>query len=271
MKIHLNSRQGVYTVEQYGRDSITCSTKHTTFQVPVDDFKSFAGGLWNFNVSKEEMDTFLSIVQPEKYKKQFELENEIISIAKRIDMIDKFKALSIETVVVEEEPEAYEDDYPDSNPQEPTKEEYEKWWRQESDKNYELNNKMRNIARQVYSQNLDFTHFQNHKGIKFIIQQDHYDDKINRFCWDPYGFVSNGHSDISSIYSEGDWGTINGGWIKIIDDNVILYAKSGDYGVYDDAIAIDCAKKIFPTKKIHSFAGRQWDDELTSKFSLYPF
>ena len=63
--------------------------------------QSFAGGNWNINVSKEEMDTFLSIVQPEKYKKQFELENEIISLAKRIDMIDQMKAL-MTTPVVEE-------------------------------------------------------------------------------------------------------------------------------------------------------------------------
>jgi hypothetical protein len=270
MKIHLHSKPGLYEVVTYGRNSITCSTKHSTFQVPSSDFKSFAGGSWNFSVTKDQMDIFLSVVQPDKYKIQVEQEDQILTLAARLDIIQA-AVKAQQTVVVEEEPEAYEDDYPDSNPQEPTKEEYEKWWRQESDKNYELNNKMRNIARQVYSQNLDFTHFQNHKGIKFIIQQDHYDDKINRFCWDPYGFVSNGHSDISSIYSEGDWGTINGGWIKIIDDNVILYAKSGDYGVYDDAIAIECAKKIFPTKKIHSFAGRQWNDGLEDKFFPLPF
>ena len=278
MKIHLHSRQGLYQVETYGRNSITLSTKHNVFQVPCNDFKSVAGGNWNFNVSKEEMDTFLSIIQPETYKKQFELENEIISLAKRIDMIDQLKVTMNTSQVQQEVVDIAhidvdnEDEYnsvPDMP--EPTKEDYEKWWRQESDKNYELNNKMRSIAREVYSQNLDFSKFQNTKGIKFIIQQDHYDDKINRFCWDPYGFVSNGHSDISSIYREGDWGTINGGWIKIIDNNVILYAKSGDYGVYDDTVAIECAKKVFPTKEIHSFAGRQWNDGLGEKFFPLPF
>lgn len=267
MKIHLHSRQGLYEVETYGRETITCSTKHSIFQVPTSDFKSFAGGNWNFNVSKEEMDTFLSIVQPETYKKQFELENEIISLAKRIDMIDVFNT-SVTTPVVEEVIEDVDDDI--YEPAEPTKDEYEKWWRQESDKNYELNNKMRSIAHQVYSQNLDFSNFQNHKGIKFIIQTDVYESKF-RFCWDPYGFVSNFHSDISSIFRADDWYTINGGWIKIIDNNVILYAKSGDYGVYDDTVAVDCAKKVFPTKEIHSFAGRQWNDGLEEKFFPLPF
>ena len=269
MKIHLNSKPGLYEVVTYGRNSITCSTKHSTFQVPSSDFKSFAGGNWNFGVTKDQMDTFLSVVQPDKYKIQVEQENQILTLAARLDIIQA-AVKAQQTVVVEEEPEAYEDDYPDGNPQEPTKEKYEKWWRQESDKNYELNNKMRSIAHQVYSQNLDFSNFQNHKGIKFIIQTDAYESQF-RFCWDPYGFVSNGHSDISSIFRADDWYTINGGWIKIIDNNVILYAKSGDYGVYDDTVAIHCAKKVFPTKEIHSFAGRQWNDGLEDKFYPLPF
>lgn len=271
MKIHLNSRQGLYEVETYGRNSITLSTKHSTFQVPVDDFKAFAGGNWNFNVSKEEMDTFLSIIQPEKYKKQVEMENEIISLAKKIDIMDELKQI-LNTSLAEHNAKKAECTVDDDiyDPTEPTKEEYEKWWKEESAKNDELKNKMRSIAHQVYSQNLDFSNFQNHKGIKFIIQTDAYESKF-RFSWDPYGFVSNGHSDISSIFRADDWYTINGGWIKIIDNNVILYSKSGDYGVYDDAVAIECAKKVFPGKKIHSFAGRQWDDELAETFFPLPF
>jgi hypothetical protein len=258
MKIHLHSKQGLYEVETYGRETITCSTKHNLFQVPTSDFKSFAGGNWNFNISKEKMDLFLSVVQPEKYKLQVEQENEIITLAARMDMIkEAVKASSIQSVVEEEDG--------------PTKEDYEKWWRQESDKNSELNKKMRKIAHEVYSQKLDFSNFQVTKGIKFIIQQDHYDDDSYRFCWDPYGFVSNGHSDISSIFYADDYGTVSGGWIKIFEDNVILYYKSGDYGVYDDAIAMKCAKKLFPGKNIHSYAGRQWDEELDKMFFDLPF
>lgn len=34
MKIHLHSKNGLYTVEDYGRESITLSTKHSSFMVP---------------------------------------------------------------------------------------------------------------------------------------------------------------------------------------------------------------------------------------------
>lgn len=284
IKIHLNSRQGLFTVHSYNERTITVTTKHLNFTVPVSDFKSIAGGTWNWHVSKHIQDIFLQIVQPEQYALQLQQEQQIMEFAAAIDkqqeLIDQYYAShSNGEEIVDEEPvydhpeydyndyDQYEDDY---DPDEPTKEEYEKWWRQESDKNDELKNKMRSIAHQVYSQNLDFSNFQNHKGIKFIIQADADESKF-RFCWDPYGFVSNGHSDISSIFRADDWYTINGGWIKIIDNNVILYFKSGDYGVYDDAIATECAKKLFPGKKIHSFAGRDWDDELGDRFFPLPF
>ena len=259
MKIHLHSKPGLYEVVTYGRNSITCSTKHSTFQVPSSDFKSFAGGNWNFSVTKDQMDIFLSVIQPDKYKIQVEQENEIITLAARIDMITEAVKASSTPTVVEDEDDG------------PTKEDYERWYNDKYDELNKLRNHMRNVAHQVYSQKLDFSNFQMTKGIKFIIQQDHYNDDSYRFCWDPYGFVSNGHSDISSIFRDDDYGTVNGGWIKIIEDNVILYYKSGDYGVYDDAIAIKCAKKLFPGKNIHSYAGRQWDEELDKMFFELPF
>jgi len=266
MKIHLNSRQGLYEVETYGRNTITLSTKHNVFQVPVSDFKSFAGGNWNSNVSKEEMDTFLSVVQPDKYKIQVEQENQILTLAVRLGMIQD--AVKAEQPVVVEESDDYQDIPFEID--EPTKDEYKKWWKDKSDELNHTRNKMRSIAHKVYSQNLDFSNFQNHDGIKFIIQTNRNETEF-RFCWDPYGFVSNGHSDISNIFRADGWYTINGGWIKIIDDNVILYGRSGDYGVYDDAIATECAKKVFPTKEIHSFADRQWIDGLEDKFFPLPF
>jgi hypothetical protein len=236
------------------------------------------------------MDTFLSVVRPDEYKIQVEQENQILTLAARLDIIQA--AVKAEQVVYESEEERHERlerEHYEAMEAEQNRE-YEEWLNEceqekanrsviewESiltEKDTKLQNadkKLRSIAHEVYSQNLDFSNFTNRKGIKFIIQQDHYDDKINRFCWDPYGFVSNGHSDISSIYRNGDWGTINGGWIKVFEDDVVLYAKSGDYGVYNDDIAIECAKKLFPGKNIHSFAGRQWDEELDDKFYDLPF
>lgn len=290
MKIHLNSKAGIYEVEAYGRNTITVSTKHNVFQVSTSDFKSFAGGIYNHRITKDDMDIFLSVVRPDEYKIQVTQENQILTLAARLDLIQA--AVKAEQVVYESEEERYErlerehyeameaeqyrehEEWLNEYEQEKANRSVIEWESMLSKKDTELDKadtKLRDIARRVYSQKLDFTNFQMRDGIKFIIQQDHYDDKINRFCWDPYGFVSNGHSDISSIYREGDWGTINGGWIKIIDNNVILYSKSGDYGVYNDAVAIECAKRVFPGKKIHSFAGRVWDSELTNMFDDLPF
>lgn len=291
MKIHLNSRQGLFEVETYGRNTITLSTKHSMFQVPVDDFKSFAGGNWNLNVSKEEMDTFLSIIQPEKYKKQFEMENEIISLAKRIDAMDELKQILNTSLaehnakkaecnqVTEDTDYEYVDEEAEYNSymQEIANEEARRTPEEWNDRLYKKDNeidslrkKLQDISSRVYSQNLDFSNFSITKGIKFIIQANH-DETEFRFRWDPYGFVDNFHSSISNIYRETGWYTINGGWIKIIGNDVILYSKSGDYGVYKDDIAIECAKKVFPGKDIHSFAGRQWDDELDTIFEELPF
>jgi len=105
--------------------------------------------------------------------------------------------------------------------------------------------------------------FQEEDGLKFIIQEN-----INggyRFCFDPYKLATNYHSNLSDIYSQEDWYTVNGGWIKLINNTVILYARSGDYGVYLDHIAIQAATTIFPNKKILSFAGKNWND-IDSKY-----
>jgi hypothetical protein len=287
MRIHINSKQGLYTVEAFGRNSITLSTKHNVFQVPTSDFKSFAGGLWNNDTTKEEMDLFLSIVQPEEYKKQLNLDNQIIALAHKLDMVET-ATKELNHVIINNNNHAEvtadgfvdnhtdydydnEEDYViDYQSPEVSAEQYEKWWRQKCDDLSDFKDKMRSVAREIYSGTIDHNKFQELKGIKFIIQQNVHNNEY-RFCWDPYGFVSNGHSDISSIYRGNDWYTKSGGWIKIINKQVILYAQSGDYGVYDDATALECAAKLFTDKKIHSYAGRQWDDELTNMFDDLPF
>jgi hypothetical protein len=266
MKIHLKSRQGLYTVEQYGRESITMSTKHGIISVPTSDFKAMAGGAWNNDVPKEKIDLFLSVVCPEHYRMQVEQEDQILSLAARIDIVNKAKEsliATMETINV----------LPDDKSVLDYKNEIKDWenrWSYMNEKYTTLNHKMRHIASQVYSQTLDYSNFVMTEGVKFIIQQ-HYHDDSYRFCWDPYGFVSNGHSDISDLYRDGTHGTVNGGWIKVFEKDVVLYYKSGDYGVYDDAVAIAAATSLFPGKKIHSFAGRQWDDELNDMFYDLPF
>ena len=46
----------------------------------------------------------------------------------------------------------------------------------------------------------------------------------------------------------------------MIGNVLTLYAQSGDYGVYNNEIAIEAAKLVFPNKEIRSFAGMQWSD-----------
>jgi hypothetical protein len=243
MKIHLHSRQGLYQVERFGRNSIMLSTKHTSFSVPTSDFKSFAGGLWNNQVSKDEMDQFMAVVRPDEYKIQVEQEDQILTLAARLDIIQD--AVKAEVIHTNQETSRH-------------------------DKYDELKDKIKATAREVYKQSLDVSHIKiNYNGIKFIIQQ--HEDETYRFCWDPYQFVDNYHSNISDIYRDNNWYTMNGGWIKIINNSVILYSKSGDYGVYDDAVAIHCAEKLFPNHKIYSFAGREWDSELANMFDELPF
>lgn len=292
MKIHINSRQGLYEVERFGRNSIMLSTKHNSFSVPCSDFKSFAGGLWNHSVTKDEMDQFLSVVKPEEYKFQVSQEDQILTLAARLDRIKtEVDALPVTEIVDAMDSRQYqheEDIYLQQQKHDEeeslrylkgielkeaqiTPQEWNTKLAKKSTEIDELNAKLRDIASRVYSQNLDFSNFQVRNGIKFIIQQDHYDHNLMRFCWDPYGFTNNYHSNIDEIYREGDWSTRSGGWIRIINNDVILYGKSGDYGVYDDTIAIECAKKVFPTKQIHSFAGQEWDEKLTSMYDDLPF
>jgi hypothetical protein len=302
MKIHLNSRNGIYEVVTYGRNSITLSTKHNSFSVPTSDFKSFAGGIWNCSINPRDFALFLAVVRPDEYKLQVAQEDQILTLAARADrikaeidalpiaqvlstteIVDEFNSSDF-TVADQHEEELYhqqqqddEDDYAkylEGIEREEAQRTPEKWNEMLAKKATEvedMKDKLRDVASKVYSHKIDTSNIKvSSSGIKFIIQQN-YNDKTYRFCWDPFGFGANYHSNISEMYRENGWGTMNGGWIKIIDNDVILYYKSGDYGVYDDTVAVECAKKVFPTKQVHSFAGQQWDEKLTSMFDNLPF
>lgn len=273
MKIHLHSKQGLYTVVHYNSNTILVETKNSSFRTPVSDFKSLAGGSWNFNVSKEEQDKFLNTVAPK-----------IIETAKaKTDVIIKH----IETL--QETDEAIEDYYndpanymDDESHYDYSEEDYKELYDDEFSYDYEelynnankelisLQQKMNSIAKDVYSHNLNFDYYQNWDGTKFIIQYNSIEERY-RFRWDPFKFRHNFHSAISDLYSDTHWPTVNGGHIRVINNDVILYGKSGDYGVYEDKIAIEAVKEIFSNKNIYSYAGRHWDDELTDKFMQLPF
>ena len=254
MKIHLNSRLGMYTVTSYNDTYIWLVTKRLPeFKVPCSDFKSFAGGSFNNDITAAESDRFIATVNPSMYKHQAEMTNKVM---------EALKALSAQPIVVDEDDEEEVDEADNIQ--------YENWYYQKSDELAKYKDKIRKTASEVYKQKLDFSDLEITKGIKFIIQQNR-EDNSYRFCFDPYGFVDNFHSAISDVYREYNWDTINGGWIKVIGNSVILYYKSGDYGVYDNDIAIEAASKLFPNHEISSYAGRQWDKELTERYDDLPF
>ena len=141
---------------------------------------------------------------------------------------------------------------------------WEKHFRKECENSQKLKYQLNNHASKLYA---DLTElpilntYTNDKGIKFIIQRNYVTNE-HRFCFDPYELGANFHSQLSEFFRKENWGTINGGWMKVINNEVILYKSSGDYGVYDDTIAMNCAIKIFPNKIISSFAGKEWVDTL---------
>ena len=141
---------------------------------------------------------------------------------------------------------------------------WEKHFRKECENSQKLKDQLNNHASKLYADLAELPilkNYTNDKGIKFIIQKNYVTNE-HRFCFDPYELGANFHSQLSEFFRKENWGTINGGWMKVINNEVILYKSSGDYGVYDDTIAMNCAIKIFPNKIISSFAGIEWNDIL---------
>ena len=141
---------------------------------------------------------------------------------------------------------------------------WEKYFREQCIKTEKETGRICNHASNLYADLAELPilkNYTNDKGIKFIIQRNYVTNE-HRFCFDPYELGANFHSQLSEFFRKENWGTINGGWMKVINNEVILYKSSGDYGVYDDTIAMNCAIKIFPNKIISSFAGKEWVDTL---------
>jgi hypothetical protein len=144
---------------------------------------------------------------------------------------------------------------------------WEESFKRQRNENNKIQDKINDHASKLYA-NLSelpiLKNYTNDKGIKFIIQRN-YITKETRFCFDPYELGANFHSQLSEFFRQENWGTMNGGWMKVMNNQVILYKSSGDYGVYDDITAVTCARVLFPNENILSFAGREWNDISTSE------
>ena len=265
IKIHLKSRQGVYSVFSIGKDTMTCQTAHYSFRVPKSDFKCFAG---DYKPTEKQANYFLALLSESNLQYQLDaVKNKLQN-----KMINDLRQLKENEANIKYKIDGYYDSL-EKNLDFLTKklaiqkEEHEKEMEEKMKEILDNSDEMRkfkfNKAVEIYQYPIDLSNFMNRDGIKFIIQER----KTNyRMFFDPFKFVANYHSSLNQITESirretmGQyWSTINGGWLKVIDDVVILYGRSGDYGVYDDDIAIECAKKLFPGKEIYSYADCRYD------------
>lgn len=121
---------------------------------------------------------------------------------------------------------------------------YKEYWERAEEDKRKLRDKLVATARRVYQNLHTIRDFETgDRGIKFIIQTNK-DGNEYRFCYDPYQIMPNYHSELSEIYRDNDWYTINGGWMKIEGNTLRLFGRSGDYGVFDKDIAMKAAQKV---------------------------
>lgn len=289
IRIHINSRQGMFTVDKYNSKKLWLSTKHYEFTTDVSDFKCIAGG-FNNHLKTQELHDFQMVVDPsyreleartqEMLKKLQILQGELVTDNDYTDLGDILQPEDYypseedrNDPVYQEEPD--EDEYMyEYEVEPPTYEQYKKWYEDEKETNSKLRHKIMDIAKVLYIDlsKFDFSEYENTKGTKFIIQSKYGDKTDVRFCCDPYAIMDNYHSNISEAYSDQGYGTDNGGWIKVYNKMVVLYARSGDYGKYHDKTAKEAVEKLFPYHRIYSYSGRDWDIDLDRMMFLasYP-
>lgn len=244
--IHLkDDLHGMYKVATYGASGIKLVMRdRTTRIIPCSQFERFAGGEWNSHLTCVERNDFLRIVAPNQLAQE---------IQERVDYINALK-----TPVV---------DY--SEELEETKEKLQEAERKLSSMEWSYNMKTRRLKqidanmKNIYK---NFPEMKVHEDIqikngrKFIIMKD-YRDNTYHFYYDPYMLLDNYHRELEKVFKVNyNQRVEGGGWIKIIDNTVYLYSKSGDFGSYDSKVAIATAKNLFKNKVIKSYSNAEWDD-----------
>ncbi len=254
----------MYTVDKYNEKTLHLSTKHNQYIVPISAYKCLAGGL--NNIHEKDLHDFRMIVDPEYREQEVKIKNFLAILeSRKHELITTNEDYDVD---YQEEYDHYQEEY-DEDPfyvdaQAPTYEQYQKWYEEEKVETDKLRNKIRSVAKVLYNDisKINFSEYENTKGIKFIIQSKYDDRNDTRFCFDAYELMDNYHSNISDAYSDQGYGTDNGGWFKVHNKTVVLYGQSGDYGKYDDTIAKKAAEKLFPYHQIYSYSGRDWNIDL---------
>jgi hypothetical protein len=238
MKIHIHSREGLYNVDFYTNAELHLSTAKYQFRVPASDFKGLAGGLWNFNLSQEETNAFYETINPGYLDALDAGLNQILELMQGIDPKTNNEYLG------EQEDPNYRVMFEDAAK--------------------ELSASKKNefdLIKLIYSDlskiDLDQLNFDENGGIKFIIQES-MDECSYRLKFDPHRFKDNMHSTLSFLFMENGWGTISGGWLKIIGRTVYLYGKSGDYGVFEGKVAKKAFEVLYPKYTVVSIPSATW-------------
>lgn len=259
----MKSRQGVYSVFSIGKDTMTCQTANYSFRVPKSEFKCFAG---DYKPTEKQANYFLALLSESNLQKQldvvkYKLQNELIRLKKdeanmKYQVDDYYDSLEKNLDILQKKLIFQKEEH---------KKEMEEMRKEKVINSDKMKNYKFNKAVEIYQHPIDLSNYENNQGIKFIIQEDKSETE-HRMFFDPFQFVANFHSNLDEITKIIEiktcgklWHTINGGWLKVIGNAVVLYGRSGDYGVYDDNIAIECAKKLFPTKEIYSYADCRYD------------
>ena len=115
------------------------------------------------------------------------------------------------------------------------------------------------LYKDLGSLDLDEIDLSENGGKKFIIQENE-PECMYRFKFDPFGIVDNMHTSLSYLFMENNWGTVNGGWIKIFGNTVFLYGKSGDYGAFEAQVARKAFKALYPKYEVKTYPSHSWID-----------
>ena len=243
MKIHIKSREGMYNVEKYTATKLWLGCSKYRFTTHASDFKHLAGGLWNFNLSAEEANAFFDTVCLQEVAAANANAEALLQLLRQMPIDQELFAVNIEELE-----STYDPNY---------REMFE-------DAAKELSASKKNefdLIKLIYSDlskiDLDQLNFNENGGIKFIIQES-MDECSYRLKFDPHRFKDNMHSTLSLLFQENGWGTISGGWLKIIGRTVYLYGKSGDYGVFEGKVAKKAFEVLYPQYTVVSIPNATW-------------
>ena len=273
IKIHLHDRNGMYTVVSYTDRSMELCTKYSdTFHVPLKKFKCLAGGRWNYNVwqiHNDELQEFLKVVDPTsigidenfnlvkedllKQIKDYE-DNYEEAIAKQQEEMAKILQDEAYNVPEEVYEHAYDNDYYDASLSYEELEVSRDYWQMKSlDLETEKDAIIKKVGMMYLSVGFNAFPLPINEGIKFVYQESK-DIGDSRILLDPLQIVPNYHSNITKMFQDGKYYTINGGWLKYDPEinTITLYGESGDYGRYNPDLCIPLFEKLYPSIKIIS-------------------